>query len=267
MPEERVLTPGGFRPKSLVHLVERADGLRSMRGFVHKFDLTSRALVEVPNAELRFAEVPALGSGWITYAFWNNGTGNSISSFKTTWQVPAAPATPGDQTIFLFNGIQNYGTNFGILQPVLQWGPSAGGGGQFWAISSWYVTSGGHAYHTDPIQVNAGDTLIGVMTLTGQSGTLFNYDCEFQGIAATKLTIQDIAELLWCNETLEAYTVNQCSDYPASNSTALRGIGIQTGNTTPPLIWTPVNMVTDCGQHCTVVSNSATNGEVDIYYR
>ena len=67
MPEERVLTPGGFRPKSLVHRVERVQGLRSTRNFVHKFDLASGALVELPKAELRFAEVPALGSGWITY--------------------------------------------------------------------------------------------------------------------------------------------------------------------------------------------------------
>jgi hypothetical protein len=61
--------------------------------------------------------------------------------------------------------------------------------------------------------------------------------------------------------------VNQCSDYPASNPTTLRAISIQTRSTTLPLIWTPVNAVADCGQHCIVASNSATNGEEDIYYR
>lgn len=101
MPEERVLTPGGFRPKSLVHHVERTHGLRSVRSIVHKFEKASNALVEVSGAGLRFAEVPTLGSGWIADAYWNNGTGNSIISFKTTWQVPAAPTTQGNQTIFL----------------------------------------------------------------------------------------------------------------------------------------------------------------------
>lgn len=105
------------------------------------------------------------------------------------------------------------------------------------------------------------------MTLTGQSGAGFNYDCEFQGIANTKLTVQNIAELLWCNETLEAYGINQCTDYPASNPTAFRSIILQRGNITPPVSWTPQNSVTDCGQNCVVVNNSATNGAVDIYYR
>lgn len=75
MPEESVLTPDGFRPKSLVHHVESIHGLRSVRGPVHKFDLASDAVVELPNAGLRLAQVPTLGSGWITYAYWNNGTG------------------------------------------------------------------------------------------------------------------------------------------------------------------------------------------------
>ncbi len=32
------------------------------------------------------------------------------------------------------------------------------------------------------------------------------------------------------------------------------------------ITWTAQNSVTDCGQHCIVVSNSATNGEVEIFY-
>ena len=88
----------------------------------------------------------------------------------STWTVPPAPSTDSGQTIFLFNGIQNYGTNYGILQPVLQWGPSAAGGGSYWSIASWYVTSGGDAFHTTLIQVDEGDVLIGLMTFTGQPG-------------------------------------------------------------------------------------------------
>jgi hypothetical protein len=268
MATDIVLTPGGFRHRSLVHAVGEGEALFAMDRFVQKLDLSSNALIDMAEiAVLAPEEVPALGSGWITYAFWNNGTGKAITSFGTTWIVPDAPSAQDGQTIFLFNGIENYGQNFGILQPVLQWGTSAAGGGPYWSIASWYVTSGGQAFHTNLIPVNAGDTLIGVMTLTGQSGGLFNYTSEFQGISGTSLPVQNIAELLWCNETLEAYSVNQCADYPASDMTVLASISIETGSFSPSLNWTPVNSIQDCGQHTVVVSNSPTNGEVDIYYR
>jgi hypothetical protein len=267
MTTDIVLTPGGFRPRSLVHAVVEGEALLVVDSLLKKLDLSCNAMTDIAEVSVAPEEVPALGSGWITYAYWNNGTGNSITRFTTTWTVPAAPPALDGQTIFLFNGIQNYGQNYGILQPVLQWGPSAAGGGAYWAVASWYVTSGGQAFHTNLVPVNTGDTLVGVMALTGQSGSLFNYTSEFQGISGTSLPVQNIAELLWCNETLEAYNINQCSDYPASNVTVLASIGIQTGSVNPPLNWTPVNNVQDCGQHTVVVSNSSTNGEVDIHYR
>ena len=80
-----------------------------------------------------------------------------------------APATRSRQTIFLFNGIQNTGANFGILQPVLQYGSSAAGGGAFWSIASWYVTSGG--------QAELGRALGGYVNVITKSGTnLFHGD-------------------------------------------------------------------------------------------
>lgn len=259
-----VLTPGGFRHRSLVHRVEAGQALRTADGAVHRIDRETKKTISVHAAAADLATVPALGSGWIAYAYWNNGTGNSITSFTTTWTVPPVPVSQDGQTIFLFNGIQNYGNNFGILQPVLQYGGSAAGGGAYWSVANWYVTSGGNAFYTPLVQVNANDTLVGVMSLTGSSGGTFDYESAFQGIGAT-LPVLNIAELLWCNETLEAYSVAQCSDYPAG-ATAFTAIGIQTGGTTPVLNWTPVNQVTDCGQSATVASNANPGGEVDITY-
>ena len=77
----------------------------------------------------------------------------------------------------------------------------------------------------------------------------------------------NIAELLWCNETLEAYGVQACSDYPATDFTRFWPINVQTGATNPTMTWTPVNAVTDCNQHTIIGDNSSTQGEVDIYYR
>jgi hypothetical protein len=148
---------------------------------------------------------PALGSGWISYAYWNNNSGYPISTFSTTWVVPPVPVTQSGQTIFLFNGIQN--TTM-IYQPVLQWGPSGAGGGNYWSVASWYAAGqGGHSFYSASVPVNVGQTLVGIMTLTGQSTSGFTYNCEFQGIANTSLPIQNVQQLTWAAETLEAYGV------------------------------------------------------------
>ncbi len=280
MPEDLVLTPGGYRPKSVVHLIE-ADHLLRMEGArVKKVDPSGNVVADLGLIEPRAGSQPlmplnvsvprslpkpALGSGWITYAGWSNNAGKPISSFRTTWIVPPAPATQGGQTIFLFNGIQN---STMIYQPVLQWGPSAAGGGKSWTVASWYADGeNGHSFHTSLVNVSVGQTLNGVMTLTGNSGAQFNYSCEFQGLAGTSLPIANVQELTWCNETLEAYSVQQCSDYPNCQSTSMRDIAIRCDTVTPTITWSPTNAATDCGQHCVVVSNSATAGQVDLFYK
>lgn len=268
MAEDLVLTPGGMRPRNLVKRVQRGFGVHvAVGGVAHALDMALAKPPKLPQIELKHGAVSALGSGWIAYAAWNNGTGRTITSFETTWDVPPPPATISGQTIFLFSGIQNYGANYGILQPVLQWGGSAAGGGGFWTIASWYVTSGGQAYHTDPIRVEPGARLVGLMALTARNGASFSYSCEFVGIDGTKLPVIGTAELLWCNETLEAYAVKKCTDYPSAERTTFSAISIRTGATSPVLSWTAHNQVADCGQHCDVVDNSASSGRIDVYYR
>jgi hypothetical protein len=90
-----VLTPGGFRPRSFVHQVAEGQVLNSLDD--GRFQLRSRAggaVTELPEPPaVSRAQVPALGSGWISYAFWNNGIGTPISLFKTMWQVPPPPTS------------------------------------------------------------------------------------------------------------------------------------------------------------------------------
>ena len=252
--------------KSLVHQVQAGVAVNVATDVIRLME-NANVIEEIPASPTAPGTVPALGSGWITYFYWNNGTGTPVSSFKTMWQVPPPPSVqdPGE-VVFLFNGIQNYGANFGILQPVLQWGVSAAGGGAYWSVASWYVTSGGQAFHTNLVRVNPDDTLIGVMTLTGRNGTAFSYTSQFQGIAGTELPVQNIAELMWCNETLEAYGINAAGNYPNTPLTEFTEINIRTGAAVPALTWTPVDRVTDTGQHGVVDSNSASYGEVDIFY-
>ena len=184
--------------------------------------------------------------------------------FKTTWVVPPAPSTQSGQTIFLFNGIQN---STMIYQPVLQWGPSAAGGEKL--LGGGEMDADGQAgqlFDSQLVQVNTGNTLVGIMTLTSQSGAQFSYNCQFQGIANASLPIQNVQQLTWCIETLEAYGINHASDYPATLKTAMTSIELKVGTAEAHLSWAATNLVTDTGQHAVVVSNASPGGEVDLYY-
>src|SRR5437016_3270931 len=176
---ELVLTPGGYRHQSLVHHIEPEHRLDFAEGAIRKLHVSGHEVADLgvlrerpggqplmpANVAPHPTVVPALGSGWIAYAYWTNNTGHPVTRFATTWVVPPPPQTNHNQTIFLFNGIQNATM---IYQPVLQWGPSAAGGGAYWSVASWYVDGqGGPAFHTNLVRVNPGDVLLGVMTQTG----------------------------------------------------------------------------------------------------
>src|SRR5450631_577254 len=192
MPDNLVLTPGGYRDAALVHQVAVDTVIDAREGRLRQLSLAGDVLADHGPMLIRAAGRPlhplnvyvpqekmvaAFGSGWITYASWTNSTGTPVSRFASNWRVQAAPATSNGQTIFLFNGIQN---STMIYQPVLQWGPSAAGGGAYWAVASWYADGqSGHSFYSTPVRVNVGDVLTGVMTLTGTSGTQHSYSCDF----------------------------------------------------------------------------------------
>lgn len=199
-------------------------------------------------------------------ASWTNDTGRPVSRFATTWTVPPAPRTDNGQTVFLFNGIQN---STMIYQPVLQWGPSAAGGGSRWSVASWYADGQtGQSFHSSLVDVNVGDVLTGVMVRGRRRPNGYNYGCSFTGIPNTNLPVFNVEELTWCIETLEVYNAQSESDYPNAPMTAMRSIELTCGSSSPTLVWTVNNDVTDIGQHTIVVNEAVTGaGEVDLWYR
>ena len=201
-------------------------------------------------------------TGWVAYASWYNTGSSPISSFVTTWTVPPAPHTYHGQTIFLFNSIEPASGN-AILQPVLQYGPSAAGGGRYWAVASWYLV-GGQVFHTTPIRVRVGRTLRGVIVLTGHSGNSYNYATYFSNIPGTTLTVNGAAQLVWATETLESYSVTSASDYP-TGSTVFFGINLRTTSGVPFVRWSPVSDPPDM-LTTTVNRQGARNAEITIKY-
>jgi hypothetical protein len=99
---------------------------------------------------------------------------------------------------------------------------------------------------------------------TVTAGGSFGYICEFEGHPETKISIFSPLELKQTVEVLEVHDLNSLSQYPAVQKIPMQSIEI-TSVPTPTVTWVPINAITNYGQHTVVVSNSITDGEVDLY--
>ena len=280
--EEMVLTPAGLMPKSKTHFIAPGTELMVAGNHLQQVDAVSRKVLQDfgpvtttqdpihsinTGIEQSFSSVePAAVNGWAAYTYWSNpNTAKPITSFTTKWVVPAVPKTQGAQTIFLFNGMQDGETASSyIVQPVLQWGSSAAGGGKYWAITNWYVSSA-NSYYGTLATVTAGTSLTGVMTETGTTGSNYNYTSSFTGYpAAQNITVSNVPEAYWAAETLEVYSVTKAAQYPNQTSMPFSSIQILQGTANAAITWTPVAATKTALPKAVVNSNSSPNGSVTI---
>ena len=272
----QVLTPFGYRDSANVHRVpEGYELIRMPDTHIRMHNPKTGDYTDFPKPIIANQQsvpptadqhrVPFTENGWVTFASWYNNWGKPIAYFGTDWNVPPKPSAYTGQTLFIFNSIEPASYD-SILQPVLQFGPSAAGGGEYWAITSWYVV-GNQAYTAGLYYVPEGTFLGGQIRLLQHKRGNFTYSSDFYGYSGTTLTIRDIPQLIWATETLEVYGVNQCTEFPNTVSTLMHSIGIiLSDGVTPYMGWSISNVVTTCGVQTTVVTNGASNGAVAIYY-
>jgi hypothetical protein len=259
------ITPGGIRPKSMIHEVQPGEVVRPDGGVFKRFHLQSETFIEPPPVGVDPPHLPGIGSGWLAAARYVEPSTNVIRSMRTTWTVPPEPTREDGQLIYIFNGLQDSPVTH-ILQPVLQWGVSRAGGGNNWSVASWFVGSG-DSFRTKAVEVQPGDVLTGLMKLLDDhAGNFFFYICEFEGIAATNLSINTTNQMVEPVQVLECYTVTECRDFPATLKTTMGSIDVSTANGSLALNFKSADADTDCGLHTTVTNNSAGAGQVDIYY-
>ena len=264
-----VLTPAGYMPRTSVHYIGDGFHLSVENGRLQKLENgTGRMAEDFGAVKFTSSQREPEAQGWIAYAYWTN-TGTAITNFTTTWTVPSAPTNKGSQTIFLFNGMQDGTTSTSyIIQPVLQWGPSAAGGGKYWAVTNWYVSSS-QAFYGSLVTVSAGASLTGVMKETAVSGSNYSYNSSFTGYSsASALQVNNVPQAFWAAETLESYGVTSPSTmYPPNTDVALTGIQILKGTTNASISWTTAQATSGAAQKAVVVSNASPGGQVDIYFR
>jgi hypothetical protein len=260
---KQVLTPWGYRDSADFHEIPDGYDLAIMPdGHVQLANPTTGDHIDFEKPATA-AVKPLPDNGWQTDANWYN-SGDTVTSFTTTWKVPPAPSNYDGQTLFQFNSIEPASFD-AILQPVLQYGQSADGGGEYWAVASWYVT-GSQAFASKLTAVKTGKSLTGVIKLLSEKNSLAKYSCEFTGIAKSKFTIKDIPPLVWLTETLEVYSVDLCTDYPNTAFSEMSKIDVKIKNKTAPATWSVSDGETGCNVQTTVVTQGGKNAAVDIYY-
>lgn len=265
-PADVPLAPGGYRPSRMLHHVPRGHRVRFRKQELQIVHRKSQRIVSRHDVGVSDAPIPGLGSAWVTGASWQNPSGATISQIDTTWTVPPDPAIPNaGQTIFLFNGLQNLaGSN--LLQPVLQWGTSKAGGGQYWTISNWYIDDSGHVCYSDCLQVLSGQVITGIVSLGQESNGLCTYTVGFDGYPDLDLSVSNVTPSAVAVEVLEAYQMGNINEYPDAPSTVMSSIFIAAEGNAPHLNWNTQNDHGGFGEHTTIVSSANPNGELEIFY-
>eukprot|EP01130_Rhizamoeba_saxonica_P008078 TRINITY_DN3265_c0_g1_i1.p1 TRINITY_DN3265_c0_g1~~TRINITY_DN3265_c0_g1_i1.p1 ORF type:complete len:284 (+),score=47.74 TRINITY_DN3265_c0_g1_i1:37-888(+) len=221
---KQVLTPGGYRDENCVHQVPHGTYIYNDRSD----DGVPVLFARYPNGtNIKYNSPCLMGTsigvpyGWTAFTHWQSQ--KPITTYNGQWGVSNLPPSQDGQTLFLFTGLQN---SFGeenlqqmatIIQPVLQYGPSAAGGGPFWAIASWLVTSSGHSVYSILEKVQPGGIIIGNMTKNQQG------NWEITAYSTTNKKKSGIVVDTGSNEpyafvTLEVYGVEKCNDFPTGST-------------------------------------------------
>jgi len=252
-----VPTPGGLLSEECVHQVPSGSVVTKLEGGYLSVQSGGKRMLLPPcshpqtirsKTALRKHSEGKRDSGWIV---WGESMGTSYSSFNGGWAVPSAPSSSNSQTVFFFTGLEDAGGDE-IIQPVLQWGPSEAGGGSYWSVASWWVTSTGQALYSTLTQCNAGDSIWGTMKETNNgSWTISTY---INNANPTVLSVQNVAPQTMATVTLEAYSIISCGDYPTSGTITFTNLAIDDqGNPVQPS-WQPVTEYTNCNEQVSVSS-------------
>ena len=236
VPEDYVITPFGYFHPSCVRQIAEGETLLADGRVEHANGIVDATVSFCGYPHYTHSGLPVNGeltkangtpdpvvNGWLE-AVWAT-TNSSYGKISATWTVPPAPPTAQGQTLFFFPGFEDYSDVISIVQPVLQFGPSAAGGGNFWAVASWNCCLTGYAWNSKLLNVSTGDTIVGSVTSTCAAGQ--QYCAKWNVISQDKTTgkkttlAKTPAEgQVWnwaFGAVAEVYSVVQCSDYPTNN--------------------------------------------------
>jgi hypothetical protein len=179
------------------------------------------------------AHAPGMGNGRIEADLWNVPleANDDIDYLAGAWTVPSYPLESG-ALIYLFNGIESSSGGW-MLQPVLQYGTSPAGGGDFWAVASWLVSSN-QAFHTPLKTVFPGNSIKGYIEMPDISGSAKHWEVEARDTTtgANSYVSAYVSEQHWTwayAGVLEAYNVTSCGQFPSNGREVFKGSVVNHG--------------------------------------
>jgi Secretion system C-terminal sorting domain len=285
-PDSLVYTPAGLALKSNIHYVDSKHHINiydndikiieTKSGLISKEFKRFNSKVEKKSKEVSWQDLKSRSSksisefndGWTTYATCKISISypGALDFFSTDYIVPAQPLNKSNQLIYIFSGIGTIEQGVAsILQPVLQWGKSPAGGGDYWSVCNWFVTSN-QFFYDSLVKVDPGTRLQGLIKLQSIADTLYNYTSSFTNLTS-EFQINNVPHLHTFYEVLETFNLNNCNEYPPQEKIIMSNIKIKTGNINPPTYWYTMNEVVGCGQLTKIVDSSSFDGQVDIYFR
>lgn len=276
-------TPAGPFLRSKIHAVPQGARVAHIDNLIHIISSNgttidtatfSKNTVGRPNIGAPSRRSAQFSEGYVVSPYWHNTDSSPVAFFSTTWSVPRIPETVDGQILYLFNSMEP-DTFESVIQPVLQFGTTPAGGGNYWAIASWFVI-GSDVYYTPLTQVLPGRSLTGVITLEktmkdlDTNATSFSYNSVFEGFPISSLSMSSDLELKWLQESLEIHGPTGPTELPRGKTT-MSSINIMNQDGLRPTVtWAPCNStgVTDNtdGFGCSIVVNSGHNGKIDIIY-
>jgi len=268
------LTPIGWGHSSCVHIVQNGAHVRRIEptdgSSSYKVENPDGSSEILPRCHFQFQSAfeqteSEFEGGWQVWSTYQSPT--SFDSFLGLFTIPDTPQTYVSQTLFMFTGLQNFNwipgpdqptppDQFEIIQPVLQYGPSAAGGGEFWTLASWYVTIDAGYIVSNLSQVASGDVVFGNMTLLDPD-TWFIYGRTMTGGVVTQITV-DRPRLVsnpWAYCTLEVYdNAGECSQYPTIPQVYSKLFLTSNKKQVIPQWTANITVSPICGEHTTIES-------------
>jgi len=264
------ITPAGLRHKSCIHkvppqsrVIPLEDG--SGRFAIHQNNIDT--IIEncehtVPNEDY-YNSIDANVNGWVAYAF--SEVVANFTLFLSNMVVPPEPKSKNENSLlFYFIGLLDKPYNkhlnqFQILQPVLQWGESACGGGEYWAIGAWGVLDGS-VFCSQLYQVNAGDEIFMSINQTCIAPDQWSVTALSSTGMSVELNVFPSDELCWACVTLEAFFVTNCMDYPdnTTGTVLFNGLSLSSVNVINDPLWNATIDTRDlyCNQSVDIVDTT-----------
>jgi len=236
VPADFVITPFGyFHPSCIAHMakgdvlqqdegaIQHADGTSEtiqQCGYPHYDSDGTKVVGDVKPTGNGTSEPPFIGHAWIEYAS-IHGT-NNYGQVYSEWDVPAAPTSNDGQTVYFFNGLEQFSGDVTIIQPVLGYNSDYA---DAWGIAAWNCCKNGTVQEASPAKVNPGDHLEGYVFNNCKAGTA---KCGSWDIVIVDEQNGNFSQLLktsnfgqtfnWAfGAVLEVYNITKCADYPPAD--------------------------------------------------